>query len=254
MSVTLENVRLRGPDAERPLLDGVSLHIGDVSRVGILGTSKPGISMVLRLICGTKTPDEGIIRRNGRVSWPIPLASFLVGHRTIASNVRFITRLYGIDDEGLPRRIAATVELEEFVNTPLAKCPRYAKSRLAFALGVGLDFDTYLFDGSFAPVDKPIKKDAVKLSADRTAGRGIVVATSAPPEVEQNCESVYVLEEGRATYFEEASQGVEHFKQLLAADKKLEKMSVTKREADEDEDEGLGDVDLLGAAVADALD
>lgn len=254
MSVTLENVRLAGPDGKRPLFHGLSLHLGDASRVGILGTNKVENSMLLRLICGTKTPDGGIIKRDGRVSWPISLASFLVGHRTIASNVRFITRLYGINDEGLPRRLAASVELEEFVNTPLAKCPRYAKSRLAFALGIGLDFDTYLFDGSFAPVDKPFKTAAVKLSADRTAGRGIVVVSSAPPEVEQNCESVYVLEEGRATYFEEASQGLEHFKQLLAADKKLGKMSATKREAHEDEDEGPGDVDILAAAVADVLD
>ena len=257
MSVTLENIRLAapGPDAKRLLFDGLSLHIGADSRVGILGTSRPGNGALLRLLCGTRVPEDGIARRDGRVSWPIPLSSFMVVGHTLARNVRFIMRLYGIDDEEFPRRIAETVELTEFVNTPLGKCPKFVKSRLAFALGIGLDFDMYLFDGSFAPVDKPFKQKAAEISSARTAGRGVVVATSVPAEVEQNCESVYVLEGGRATYFEEASRGVEHFKQLLAMEKAKDKdVGAGMREGSDDEDEGLGDVDLVGAAVADALD
>jgi capsular polysaccharide transport system ATP-binding protein len=256
VSIALENIRLMapGPDANRPLFDGLSLRIGADSRVGILGTSRPVNSALLRLICGTKVPEDGIVRRDGRVSWPIPLSSFLVAGHTLARNVRFIARLYGIADEEFPRRIAETVELTEFVNTPLGKCPKFAKSRLAFALGIGIDFDIYLFDGSFAPVDKPFKQKAAEISSARTAGRGVVVATSVPAEVEQNCESVYVLEGGRATYFEVASQGVEHFKQLLAMEKGKDKGGAGMREVSDDEDEGLGDVDMLGAAVADALD
>jgi len=257
MSVTLENIRFvgPGPDAKRVFFDGLSLHIGNDSRVGILGTSKAGNAAVLQLICGTKVPEDGIIRRDRSVSWPIPLSTFLIVGHTLARNVRFIARLYGIDDEEFPRRIAEGVELTEFVNTPLGKCPKFAKSRLAFALGVGIDFDTYLFDGSFAPVDKAFKQKAAGISSARTAGRAVVVATSVPAEVEQSCESVYVLEQGRATYFAEASQGVEHFKQLLATEKgKDTGAGAGLREVSDDEDEGLGDVDMLGAAVADALD
>lgn len=254
MSIRLENIRLAGPDHQRPLFDGLSVHIPDNGRVGILGTSKPANNALLRLICGSKLPEEGIIRRDTRVSWPIPLATFMVAGNTIAHNVRFIARLYGLDDEQLPWRIAGTVELAEFVNTPLVKCPRFARARLAFALGIGLDFDMYLFDGSFAPVDKPFRERAAEISAERTEGRGMVLAASVPAEVEKNCESVYVLEQGRAVYFPEASEGVEHFKQLLAAEKKKDRPAGGKREADEDDDEGLGDVDIVGAAVADVVD
>ena len=257
MSIMLENIRLAGParDANRLLFDGLSLHIGDDSRVGILGTSRPANSALLRLICGTKVPADGIVRRDGRVSWPIPLSSFLVVGHTLARSEYGMRAQLGIDEEEFPRLITDTVELTEFVNTPLGKCPKFAKSRLAFALGIGLDFDMYLFDGSFAPVDKPFKQKAAEISSARTAGRGVVVATSVPAEVEQNCESVYVLEGGRATYFEEASQGVEHFKQLLAMEKGKDKgAGAGMREVSDEEDEGLGDVDMLGAAVADALD
>ena len=256
MSVTLKDIRVSatnpGPDGS--LFDGLSLTIGNHSRVGILGTSKSGKSTLLRLICGTKMPDEGLIKRDGRISWPIPLLTFLVPRNTLARNIRFIARLYGIDDETFPRRIAELVELTEFLNTPLAKCPKLARPRLAFALGIGLEFDLYLFDGSFTPVDKAFKEKAAEICAARTAGRAIVVASSVPAEVEQNCESVYVLEDGRATYFSEASQGVEHFKTLLGKEKKKDRAGAARRDEDEDQDEGFGDVDILGVAVADALD
>ena len=261
MSVALEDIRLAGtnPDAKGPLFDGLSLRIGDQGRVGILGGSKSGKSTLLRLICGTKPPDDGRIKRNGRVSWPIPLSSFLVGGHTLARNIRFIARVYGIDDETFPRRIVEMVELTDFLNTPFVKCPKLTRQRLGFALGVGLEFDLYLFDGSFTPVDKPFKEKAAAVSAARTAGRAVVVATSVPAEVEQNCESVYVLENGRATFFAEASQGVEHFKQLLGLEekKKKGKGDAARRGDDEDEDQdetGLGDMDILAAAVADAVD
>jgi capsular polysaccharide transport system ATP-binding protein len=254
VSVTLENVRVAGAAGQTmPLFDGLSLHVGDRSRVGVLGTSKSGKTTLLRLICGTKAPDYGTVTRDVRVSWPIPLSSFLVGTHTLARNIRFIARLYGINDEDLSRRIAEMVELTEFLNTPLSKCPKTVRPRLAFALGVGLDFDLYLFDGSFAPADKPFKEKAAEISTARMAGRGFVVATSVPAEVEKNCESAYVLEAGRATYFARAKDAVEHFKQLLAAENRKEQGEGGKP-GEAAEEEGLGDVDILGAAVADALD
>jgi len=255
VSVTLENVRLTGVAGRGgPLFDGLSLHIGDNSRVGILGTKTSGTGTLLRLICGTEAPEDGIIRREGRISWPIPLTSFIMNTHTLARNVRFIARLYGIDDENFPRRIAEMAELTEFLNTPLSKCPKLVRPRLAYALGIGMDFDLYLFNASFAPADKPFKERAEEISGERTAGRGIVVATSVPAEVEKNCESVYVLEEGRAIYFADTGEGIEHFKQLLATEKKKEKPGAGRSAEDEDEDEGLGDVDIIGAAVGGAVE
>jgi capsular polysaccharide transport system ATP-binding protein len=252
VTVVIENVRMPG-HTRRPLFDDLSLEIGDGGKVGILGSRKSGKTTLLRLICGTKLPQRGVVRRNSRVSWPIPLTAFMVGTHSVARNIRFVGRLYDREDEEFPRQIAALVEIEEFLNTPLGKCPKNVKPRLAFGLGIGLDFDLYLFDGSFAPGDKPFKEKAAEIAAARTAGRGYVLATSIPAEVERNCESAYVLEGGRATYFAEVNSAVEHFKQLLAEENQKQPGSQRAVEA-EDSDEGLGDVDIVGAAVADVFD
>jgi capsular polysaccharide transport system ATP-binding protein len=256
VSILVENLHVPGDRSgpKRPLFEGLSLEIGDCGKVGILGSKTSGTSTLLRLICGTKLPEKGMVLRDSRVSWPIPLASFMVPTHSVARNIRFVGRLYGVEDDAFSRRVAELVEIEQFLDTPLGKCPKIVRPRLAFSLGLALDFDLYLFDGSFAPVDKPFKEKASEISAARTTGRGYVLATSLPAEVERNCESAYVLERGRATFFADPGAAVEHFKELLAEENQKQQGGGQKAVEAEDSEEGLGDVDLVGAAVADVFD
>jgi ABC-type polysaccharide/polyol phosphate transport system ATPase subunit len=147
------------------------------------------------------------------------------------------------------------VGIAEFLNTPLGECPKLVKPRLAFALATALEFDVYLFDGSLAPVDKEFKEKAAEIVANRMLGRGYVLASAAPPEAEKNCDSVYVLESGQASFFADAKEGVEHFKQLLAAEKQKQVLEKGKEkgETDDDEADAIGDIDLTAAAIVDEL-
>ncbi|HEY6578828.1 MAG TPA: ATP-binding cassette domain-containing protein [Rhizomicrobium sp.] len=257
MTIRLADIHVAGSFAEarRPLFADLHLEIPDGARVGVLGAPKSGKTTLLRLMCGTMAADRGFVERTSRVSWPIPLATFLVPASTVAQNIRFVARLYGVAGDEFPRSTAKMAALAEFLNTPLKKCPKFVKPRLALALGIGLDFDIYLFDGSFAPADKEFKEQAAQIVAERMQGRGFVLATGAAAEVEKNCDSVYILESGQVKYFADAKEGVEYFKQLLAAEKEKQAAAVEKGAADagEGEDEGLGDIDMLGAAIADEL-
>ncbi|MGH6878484.1 MAG: hypothetical protein ACREHV_14075, partial [Rhizomicrobium sp.] len=144
-----------------------------------------------------------------------------------------------------------------FLNTPLKKCPKFVKPRLAFALGVGMEFDTYLFDGSLAPTDKEFKEQAAEIATAKMAGRTYILATGGPAEAERSCDSVYVLERGQATWFADTNEGVEHFKQLLAAEKqkRLSAEEASKRATEDDEEsEGPGDLDVLASAIADEVE
>jgi capsular polysaccharide transport system ATP-binding protein len=242
--------------ATRPLFRGLDLEIPDCARIGILGGAKSGKTTLLRLICGTMQADSGFVERNGVASWPIPLSTFLTPTGSVARNIRFIARLYGILHEDFPRQIATMVGLEEFLNLPIQKCPKFVKPRLALALGIGLDFDTYLFDGSLAPADKPFKEKAVELVTARMAGRGYVLATSVPAEAEKHCDLIYVLESGKVRYFADKKQATEYFKKLIETEKKKPSMEQETGRVEEDgeETDGLGDVDVVGAAVADVLE
>jgi len=147
-------------------------------------------------------------------------------------------------------------DIAEFLNVQLQKCPKFVKPRLAFGLGVGLDFDTYLFDGSLTPCDKDFKARAAEIVGEKLKGCGYVVATANPKEVEKSCDSVYVLEAGQARYFDVMAEGMEYFKQLLAAQKQkaAAEEGAKEAEAGEDEIEGPGDLDIAAAAIVDEIE
>jgi capsular polysaccharide transport system ATP-binding protein len=258
MSIRLTDIHVAVPfqGAKVPVFKGLSLEVPDGAHVGVLGLPKSGKTTLLQVVCGTAAVDQGSVERTSRTSWPIPLSTFFVNSSSVACNVRFLARLYGIADENFPRRIAELADIVEFLEVPLAKCPKFVRPRLAFGLGIGVDFDVYLFDGTLAPADKDFKARAAEIVGERLKGCSYVVATTNPKEVEQNCDSVYVLEAGQARYFGVASEGVEYFKQLVEAQKQKDAADKESNQAEASEDDtgGVGDIDILASAIADEVE
>ncbi len=251
MSVELRAVRKNSFGAlEDPLFDGLDISVASGAHVGILGAQKTGKSTLLRMICGTEPVDDGLVERTSRVSWPIPLNSFLNRTSSVATNIRFVGRIYGISDNEFPRRIAELGAIADFLNVKLQKCPSFVTMRLAFALGVGIDCDLYLFDERIIPPEKDFREHAVKAVERLKEQRGLILATRMPAEVEAHCDSVYVLENGRANYFPNAAEAVVHFKELMKA---AQKKSSEAAGGPESDDEGgvaeTGDIDMIGAAL-----
>lgn len=257
MSIRFHGVRKLAshPGATQPLLDDLEFCIEAGTRVAVLGSAKSGKTTLLRMMCGTESGDGGLIERSGRVSWPIPLSTFLMTSSTVATNIRFVARLYGVADPEYPRRIAEMFDFAEFLNVSLKKCPNFVRQRLPLAIPLGIGFDFYLFDKSLVPVDKEFKERAKALVAARTAGCGCVLVTNNPGEVEESFDSVYVLEAGRARYFAETKAGVEYFKGLLKAEKgKLDVPQAARGSDEEDDADGIGDMDVIGTAMAAVLE
>lgn len=255
MSLRLSRVWKSEPlaGARPPFLQGVDFSMEAGAHVGVLGPSKSENTALLRLMCGTEFADSGKIERPERISWPVPQAGIFISTSTLAMNIRFVARLYGIRDDHFPRRVIEMVQLMEFANRPLKDCPGSVKQRLALALAIGMDFDIYLFDGSLTPVDKEFKKSAAEIVASAMAPRGFVLASKTPGEIEQNCESVYVLADGQLRFFAQTAEGVQYFKNLEAERKERE--SPGQADADEDADSiGSDDVDMIGVAVGSAVE
>jgi len=202
----------------RVLFEDLNFRIDPGARFAILALPKSGKSTLLRIICGTDHAGVGTVERASSASWPIPLTDFFAPFSTVAANIRFLTRLYGLDNEQVMHTVAGMAEITEFLNLRLGVCPRLVKQRLAFALGIGLGFDVCLFDDRMANVDAEFKPKAIELLKSLGAEKAVVLATSLPKEIGDICDTVFVLEDGKLTRFSDTKEAIEHFKALMAKD------------------------------------
>jgi len=54
----------------QPLLDGVSLGVGDTDRIGVVGLNGGGKTTLLELLAGIVPPDDGRISRHATCASP----------------------------------------------------------------------------------------------------------------------------------------------------------------------------------------
>ena len=80
------------------ILQDANIELPD-RNIGVLGANGAGKSTLLRLIAGTELPTRGVIRRKGRISWPLGFASGFNGTMTGRENAQFLARIYGEDTE-----------------------------------------------------------------------------------------------------------------------------------------------------------
>ena len=141
---------------------------------------------------------------------------FLVPYSTVAGNIRFATRLYGVESENRVREIAAMVEISDYLNLRLNQAPRIAKMRLSLAMVMGIGFDICLFDERVASVDREFKAQAIEMVKSLRPQRAIVVATSLPKEVADICDTAFVLDGGTLIPFADMAEAIEYFQGLAA--------------------------------------
>jgi capsular polysaccharide transport system ATP-binding protein len=253
MSITLRNIRKKSTSRGQvyTLFDGLDLDVEKGARIGILGPAKSGKSTLLRLICGTEFPDSGRVVSGLRVSWPIPLSTFIIDQSPMVVSIRFIARLYGVKDADFPRRVAESVGIADFLNVKLSMAPATAKGRLAFALGVWTDFDVYLFDDRLVPREKELQEQATALLDERLKERGYVLTSATTKDMEGRCDSIYVLEGGRAIHFADPAAGITYFNEVFGPKKNAKGAKAETRDDDADSGDGeSNDIDLVTAAIS----
>lgn len=122
--ITLRDVVYRYADAERPVLDGISLDIVENRTTAFVGSSGAGKSTLLDLVLGLLQPTSGLIECGGRPitddlpTWyrglgVVPQDVFLLND-TLAANIAFGVPAAEIDRERLAE-VISTAQLDDVV-------------------------------------------------------------------------------------------------------------------------------------------
>lgn len=185
------------------ILDRASFRVELGSSLGILAPNGTGKTTLINMMAGLEKPDEGIIRRNCRVSFPLGFMGGVVGKHTARENCRYIARLYGLDPDYIEAFCRWLCNLGDYFEMPVGTYSAGMSARLNFALLLALDFDIYLIDeGMPSTTDVEFNKKAGSILRDRLRDSTIIVVSHRPKTLEKFCRSAAVLRDGQFHMFD----------------------------------------------------
>jgi len=104
--------------------------------------------------------------------------------------------------------VADFAELGNHFRLPFRTYSSGMRSRLAFGVSMGIQFDTYLIDEVTSVGDASFQLRSRDLLKERTKNAGAIVVSHAMGMVRQLCTSGAVLENGKLTYFEDIEAAI----------------------------------------------
>jgi len=176
--------------------------------VALLGRNGAGKSSLLRMIAGNMDPSSGKITSTGAISWSVGFAGSFHPDLTGSQNTRFVARIYGVDSDALINYVQDFAELKHHFNLPYRTYSSGMRSRLAFGISMGIQFDTYLVDEVTSVGDAAFRSKCISVFTDRMKDSGAIVVSHSVPMVRNMCSAGAVLENGKLTYFDDLEEAI----------------------------------------------
>ncbi len=183
--------------------------------VALIGANGAGKSTMLRMISGSVSPDSGEIIPHGSVSWPVGFAGSFHGDLTGAQNVKFVARIYGVDTDEMCAFAREFSELGAHFELPVRTYSSGMKSRLAFAMSMAIQFDTYLIDEITAVGDGSFQSKSEAILGERLKTAGAVIVSHSMGQLARMCTSGVVLQNGRFFYYARVERAIEHYDHIM---------------------------------------
>ncbi|WP_127561862.1 ABC transporter ATP-binding protein [Nioella ostreopsis] len=194
----------------RVVIDNLNISLPTNSSVALLGRNGAGKSTLLQLISGAMDPTSGEIRSSGSISWPVGFAGSFHPDLTGFQNTKFIARVYGVDTEELAAFVEEFAELGQHYYLPFRSYSSGMRSRLSFGVSMGIPFDTYLVDEVTSVGDMAFREKSQTLFLERMETAGAFMVSHNTEQLRAMCDVGVVLEGGRAIYYEDLDEAIDH--------------------------------------------
>lgn len=185
------------------ILDRASFRVELGKSMGILAPNGAGKTTLINMMAGLEKPDEGVIRKTSRVSFPLGFMGGVNGKHSAKENCRYIARLYQLDPDYVESFCRWVCGLGEYFDLPIATYSSGMKSRFSFSLLLSIEFDIYLIDeGMPSTTDVEFNRKAGQILKDRLASATVVIVSHSAKTLEKFCRSAAVLRNGKLYQFE----------------------------------------------------
>jgi capsular polysaccharide transport system ATP-binding protein len=204
-------------DQRRVVFNELTADLPRGRSVGIIGVNGAGKSTLLRLIAGTELPDKGHVVREGRVSWPLGFSGSFHGSTTGRSNVRFIARIYGKDVGDTVAFVEDFAELGRYLDMPVKTYSSGMRARLAFAVSMSMEFDTYLVDEITAVGDARFQARCAQVFRERRGAADVIMASHSAATLREYCDMGALVCNGGLTLYDRVDDAIEIYQERLKA-------------------------------------
>ncbi len=203
--IRLEHVSkaYRTRNGRKIVLDNANATFEAGHNFGILGANGAGKSTLIRLLAGSELPDRGIVRRYGRVSFPLGFGGTFHGALSGRENAAFIARVYGAPLRATIDYVEDFAELGEYFTMPVNTYSAGMRARLAFAACLAIDFDVYLIDEVTEVGDQRFRRKCVEAFRARMAQSDIILVTHNPQTIRQYCDRGAILANGALSLYDD---------------------------------------------------
>jgi ABC-2 type transport system ATP-binding protein len=207
----IEAEKLTKRYGDETAVDGISFAVAAGSITGLLGGNGAGKTTTIGMTMGLVSPTGGRVSVFGadmardpyKVLHRINLESPYVDlpHRlTVRQNLTVFGLLYGVADRRERiARLAADLDLAEFIDRPAGKLSAGQKTRVALAKALINDPDLLVLDEPTASLD-PDTADWIRGHLERFRARRnatILLASHNMAEVERLCDRVLMMKKGQ---------------------------------------------------------
>ncbi len=194
------------------ILDQASFRVELGHSLGILAPNGTGKTTLINMMCGLEKPDEGRIRTECRVSFPLGFMGGVAGRLSANENARHIARIYGLDPDYVAAFARWLTDIDEYFDMPVGTYSAGMRARFTFSLLLALEFDIYLIDdGMPQTTDAEFNRKAGSVLFDRLRNATVVVVSHQPSTIEKFCNSAAILRDGRLYMFESLDEAKQYY-------------------------------------------
>jgi ABC-type polysaccharide/polyol phosphate transport system ATPase subunit len=202
-------------------LRDVSFEVAPGETLGIIGANGSGKSTLLKCLARILVPDTGSIVVDGRLGALLELGAGFHPEMTGRENVFLNGAILGVNRRELKERfdeIVSLAGLERFIDTPVKHYSSGMYARLGFAIAVSLRSDILLVDEVLAVGDEAFQQRSLaKFDELRSSGCTVVIVTHSLGLVEERCDRVVLMADGRLADIGPAPRVVANYRQRVAA-------------------------------------
>jgi|SRR5580658_8001891 ABC-type polysaccharide/polyol phosphate transport system ATPase subunit len=181
-------------------LRNVSFQLEDGESLAIVGPNGAGKSTLLSLAAGLTSPDQGVVRVNGRIAALLELGAGFHPDLTGGENLVLNAALLGLSrrkTNELFDRIVEFSGIGEFIDDPLRTYSSGMVMRLAFSVAIQCEPDILLIDEILAVGDASFQaKSKAALVSFRRAGKSMLFVSHSPGSVREMCDRALWIDHG----------------------------------------------------------